>query len=96
MAALQPDPWLRDLITNNKNNIPTDWLLRPQCALWPHTRRRAVTWILGNVTYFRTSRQKEFTRQAFIDAMRKSKSALYKEKKRQIYVANYLGVIDEQ
>jgi hypothetical protein len=31
------------------NRIASDWFLRPQCTLWPHTRQRAVMWILANM-----------------------------------------------
>ena len=42
------------ILRTTPNRTPSDRLLCPQRALWPHPRRRAVMWILANVVFFRT------------------------------------------
>ena len=56
--------------------IPSDWLLRPQCALWPPTRRRAVMRILANVVLFRTRPNQELTLRDFIEFMQANTSCI--------------------
>ena len=57
--------------------IPSEWLLRPQCALWPPTRRRAVMWILANVVLFRIRPNQELTLRDFIAFMQANKFKLH-------------------
>ena len=73
--------------------IPSDWLQRPQCALRPPTRRRAVMWILANVVLFRTRPNRELTLRDFIEFMQANKYKLYQTRRR-LLVANYLCVLD--
>ena len=75
--------------------IPSEWLLRPQCALWPPTRRRAVMWILANVILFRTRPNQGLTLRDFIEFMQANKYKLYQTVKRRLLVANYLCVLDK-
>jgi len=74
--------------------IPSEWLLRPQCALWPPTRRRAVLWILANVIIFRTRLNQELTLRDFIAFMQAHKYKLYQTVKRKLLVANNPYVLD--
>ena len=74
--------------------IPSEWLLRPQCELWPPTRRRAVMWILANVMLFTTRPNQEFTLRDFVAFMQANKYKLYQTVKRRLLVANYLPVLD--
>ena len=74
--------------------IPSDWLLRPQCVLWPPTRRRAGMWILANLVLFRTRPNQELTLRDFIELMQGNKYKLYQTVKRRLLVANYLLVLD--
>jgi len=53
---------LAHILRTTPNRIPSDWLLRPQCALWPPPRRQAVV-------YFRTRPNREPTQYDFIDFM---------------------------
>ena len=56
------------ILRTTPTQIPSEWLLRPQCALWPPTRRRAVMWILANVLY-RTRPNQVLTLRDFIAFM---------------------------
>jgi hypothetical protein len=74
--------------------IPSDWLLRPQCTLWPPTRRRAFMWILANVVFFRTGPNRELTQRDFMNVVWENKQKLYHTVKRRILVANYLRALE--
>ena len=74
--------------------LPSDWLPRPHCTLWPPKRRCAVVWVLANLVIFRTQQQREITLQDFIDFMKLSKWKLYQSHKREASVENYISVID--
>ena len=74
--------------------IPSEWLLRPQRALWPPTRRRAVMWILANIVLFGTRPNQEVTVRDFIAFMQANKYKLYQTVKRRLLVANYPCVLD--
>jgi hypothetical protein len=74
--------------------IPSDWLLRPQCTLWPPMRWRAVMWILASVVLFRTGPNRERTLRDLLNFMWKNKQKLYHIVKGKIIVANYLRALD--
>jgi len=75
--------------------IPSDWLyVRPQCALWPPTRRRAFMWLLANVVLLRTRPNQELTLRDFIEFVQANKYKLYQTVKLRLLVANYLCVLD--
>ena len=74
--------------------IPSEWLSRPQCALWPPTRRCSVIWTLANVVLFRTRPNQELTLRDFIAFMQANKYKLYQTVKRRLLVANYICVLD--
>jgi len=74
--------------------IPSEWLLRPHCALWPPTRRRGVMWILANVVLYRAQPNQELTLRDFIAFMQAYKYKLYQRVKRRLLVANYFCVLD--
>ena len=75
--------------------IPSEWLLRRQCALWPPMRRRAVMWILANVVLFRTRPKQELTLRDLVSFMQANKHKLYQTVKQRLLVANYLCVLDK-
>ena len=76
------------------NRIPSDWLLRPQCTLWPPRRRCAVMWMLANLLLFGTRPNWELTQYDFIEFLKTNKYKLYQSVKRRNLVANYLSVLD--
>jgi len=78
-----------------QTQIPSEWLLRPQCALWHPTRRRAVMWILASLVLSITRPNKELTLRDFIAFMQANKYKLYQTVKRRLLVANYLCVLDK-
>jgi len=60
---------LTHILRTTLNRIPSDWLLHPQCALWPPPRRRAVKWIMVVIVYFRSRPNREPAQYDFIDFM---------------------------
>jgi hypothetical protein len=83
------------IILRTARNLSPDWLLRPQCAIWPPTRRRAVLWLLVHIVHFQLSPAYESMITTFISFIRKNKMDLYHMEKRRLSVANYLCVVDE-
>jgi len=75
--------------------IPSEWLSRPQCALLPPTRRRAVMWILPDVVLFRTRPNQELTPRDVIEFMQANKYKLYQTVNGRLHVANYLCVLNK-
>jgi hypothetical protein len=68
--------------------IPTIRLLRPDCEIWPPTRRRAVMWILAHTVHYQLSRPKESNQTDYNTYIRRSKQSLYIQSQRRRLVAN--------
>jgi hypothetical protein len=83
------------ILRTTAQNIPSDWLLHPQCAIWPPIRRCAVMWILANVVHFQTRPSYESTTLTFISFVKSNKIDLYNRANHSSLVANYLCVVDE-
>jgi hypothetical protein len=75
--------------------IPPSWTIRPNCTIWPPTRRRAVLWFLAQLASFRHDRYNSTTLQEYISYVRLRKEILYNHPKRRTLVANYLIVVED-
>jgi hypothetical protein len=83
------------ILRTTARNISSDWILCPQCAIWPPTRRHAVTWILANVVHFQTRPSYASATSTFISFVKSNKIDTYNRANRSSIVANYLCVVDE-
>ena len=75
-------------------NIPHEWLIRPQMNLWPPQRHRAVLWLLTRYVSYTTERRRSQNPLELMGLLKRSRWKLYQRPHRRRQVANFLTVLD--
>lgn len=73
--------------------IPEDWIWAPSYQVWPPQRHNAISWILGNMTYYVIKNRKTISMVDYLDYMQRSRWKTYQRKKRATKLGNYLEVL---
>jgi hypothetical protein len=76
-------------------NIPIEWTVFPECAIYPNTRHRAVLWILAQLVSYRMTSTAGDALDEYVEYIRRKKATMYQQPNRSKLVANYMCVIDK-
>ena len=75
------------------NNIPVEWVLRPQFRIWPPQRNRAVLWMLAHMVWYRMQGRRRQSVLDYCDFMRRARWKTERQAGTRELLANYLVVL---
>jgi hypothetical protein len=65
------------ILRKGSEQVPVDWILRPDFQLWPPQRQAAVLWILAHLTGYRLQDSKRLSLLDYMNFMRRARWKLY-------------------
>jgi hypothetical protein len=95
----EPEQWewltmrMAAILRQDKNRIPQHWILRPQIAVWPPRRRRAILWMPAHFAAFRARNGDKKLNSDYLLYFHGALQTMYCNPKRMELVGVYLAIL---